>query len=189
MENGVKPVWIFDGTPPELKAATLQMRKGKRGEARAEILNNQGVKKVYYNNTNPTKLENPSQPTRIAKVHKPGYDWQINMKNKMEVSVAELEQQFAERIANITGEDKAIVTCNDYLCKGESDQETFSAETEIQHKVNDAVAKEMSKGANDDIRKAASQSVSVTKDMTDDCKYLLSLMGIPYLDSPTEAEA
>jgi len=43
------------------------------------------------------------------------------MKNKMEVSVAELEQQFAERIANITGEDKAIVTCNDYLCKGESD--------------------------------------------------------------------
>ena len=152
MENGVKPVWIFDGTPPELKAATLQMRKGKRSEARAEILNSQGVKKVYYNNSGGTKVENPSQPNRIAKVHKPGFDWQINMKNKMEVSVAELEQQFAERIANITGEDKAIVTCNDYLCKGESDAETFSAETEIQHKVNDAVAKELQKG-NEDIRK------------------------------------
>ena len=74
------------------------------------------------------------------------------------------------------------------MCKGESDTETFSAETELQHKVNDAVVKELKQG-NEDIRKSASQSVSVTKDMTDDCKYLLSLMGIPYLDSPTEAEA
>lgn len=79
MENGVKPVWIFDGTPPELKAQTLQMRKGRRSEARDTILNNQGVKKVYYNNNNNFKQENPSNPSqptpRVTKVQKAGYDW------------------------------------------------------------------------------------------------------------------
>ena len=99
-----------------------------------------------------------------------------------------MEIQFAERIAHITGEDKAIITCSDYLCKGESDVETFSAETQMQHRINDAVVVELKKG-NEDIKKQASQSVSVTQEMVHDCKYLLSLMGIPFIDSPTEAEA
>ena len=27
LENGVKPVWVFDGKPPELKQSTLSKRK------------------------------------------------------------------------------------------------------------------------------------------------------------------
>jgi flap endonuclease-1 len=68
------------------------------------------------------------------------------MKVKMEVQVAELEQQFAERIHSITGEDIPIMSTNDYLCKGESDTETVSYESEMTHKLNDKIAAEMKKG-------------------------------------------
>ena len=27
MENGVKPIWVFDGKPPELKGEELEKRK------------------------------------------------------------------------------------------------------------------------------------------------------------------
>ena len=27
MENGVKPIWVFDGKPPELKSDELEKRK------------------------------------------------------------------------------------------------------------------------------------------------------------------
>lgn len=33
MENGIKPVWIFDGTPPELKKETLKSRRQSKEKA------------------------------------------------------------------------------------------------------------------------------------------------------------
>lgn len=37
MENGIKPVYVFDGKPPELKLAELQARREKREAASAEL--------------------------------------------------------------------------------------------------------------------------------------------------------
>jgi len=37
--------------------------------------------------------------------------------------------------------------------------------------------------------KFARRTVKVTKEHNEDCKRLLKLMGIPYVDAPTEAEA
>ena len=36
MEAGVKPIWVFDGKPPELKDKELQKRKESKGAAKDE---------------------------------------------------------------------------------------------------------------------------------------------------------
>lgn len=36
MENGVKPIWVFDGKPPELKSKELDERKAKKQQAEEE---------------------------------------------------------------------------------------------------------------------------------------------------------
>jgi flap endonuclease-1 len=33
MENGIKPVWVFDGKPPKLKNGELARRKKSKKEA------------------------------------------------------------------------------------------------------------------------------------------------------------
>merc|ERR1712050_445927 len=37
MEAGIKPVYVFDGKPPELKLAELDARRAKRDEANANL--------------------------------------------------------------------------------------------------------------------------------------------------------
>jgi flap endonuclease-1 len=36
MEHGIKPIWVFDGKPPELKAAELEKRKELKEKAEEE---------------------------------------------------------------------------------------------------------------------------------------------------------
>ncbi|KAJ6111667.1 hypothetical protein N7523_007728 [Penicillium sp. IBT 18751x] len=44
-------------------------------------------------------------------------------------------------------------------------------------------------GTAEDIEKFSRRTVRVTREHNDECKQLLKLMGIPYIDAPTEAEA
>lgn len=37
MENGIKPVYVFDGKPPELKSVELDKRSDKRAEAKEQL--------------------------------------------------------------------------------------------------------------------------------------------------------
>ncbi|GAU99205.1 hypothetical protein RvY_10238 [Ramazzottius varieornatus] len=37
VDQGIKPLWVFDGTPPELKSATLEKRKERRGDAEKNL--------------------------------------------------------------------------------------------------------------------------------------------------------
>lgn len=36
LENGIKPIWVFDGKPPELKSFVLDQRKENKQQAIAE---------------------------------------------------------------------------------------------------------------------------------------------------------
>jgi flap endonuclease-1 len=36
IENGIKPVYVFDGKPPQLKSKELEKRLGRRAEAESE---------------------------------------------------------------------------------------------------------------------------------------------------------
>ncbi|MXQ90755.1 hypothetical protein E5288_WYG016051 [Bos mutus] len=87
MENGIKPVYVFDGKPPQLKSGELAKRSERRAEAEKQL------------------------------------------------------------------------------------QEAQAA------------------GAEAEVEKFTKRLVKVTKQHNDECKHLLSLMGIPYLDAPSEAEA
>ena len=37
IENGLKPVYVFDGKPPKMKSHELEKRKEKREEAEKEL--------------------------------------------------------------------------------------------------------------------------------------------------------
>ena len=37
MENGIKPVYVFDGKPPELKSEELGKRTERRAEAKEQL--------------------------------------------------------------------------------------------------------------------------------------------------------
>jgi flap endonuclease-1 len=36
MENGIKPIWVFDGKPPEMKSKELEKRKEAKEKAEEE---------------------------------------------------------------------------------------------------------------------------------------------------------
>jgi flap endonuclease-1 len=36
MENGIKPIWVFDGKPPDMKAKELDKRKELKNAAEEE---------------------------------------------------------------------------------------------------------------------------------------------------------
>jgi flap endonuclease-1 len=37
MEHGIKPIYVFDGKPPELKSGELEKRMDKRAEAEEQL--------------------------------------------------------------------------------------------------------------------------------------------------------
>jgi len=56
MEQGIKPIWVFDGKPPDLKADELEKRKELKQEAEQER------KKLSKNEKKLKKLATLSDP-------------------------------------------------------------------------------------------------------------------------------
>ncbi|KAJ1513495.1 Elongation of fatty acids protein 2 [Coelomomyces lativittatus] len=64
-------------------------------------------------------------------------------------------------------------------------EKRFQKRTEATASLEEAIEK----GATEDIDKFSRRTVKVTRVHTEECKRLLTLMGVPYLDAPSEAEA
>merc|ERR1712142_1401954 len=58
VENGIKPVYVFDGKPPELKSGELEKRKEARVKAEAEL------KKTSRSSTNASSELHPNTTKR-----------------------------------------------------------------------------------------------------------------------------
>jgi flap endonuclease-1 len=105
IENGIKPVYVFDGKAPQLKSKELEKRLERRTEAEAEM-------------------------TKAADAGKELFSMEINRN----------EKRF------YLGDEEAV-------------------------------------------DKFVRRTVKVTREHNDDCKRLLRLMGVPYVEAPTEAES
>lgn len=57
------------------------------------------------------------------------------------------------------------------------------------HEATEAVEEAKETGTAEDVEKFSRRTVRVTREHNDECKKLLKLMGIPYIEAPTEAEA
>lgn len=57
------------------------------------------------------------------------------------------------------------------------------------HEATEAVEEAKETGTAEEVEKFSRRTVRVTKEHNAECKRLLKLMGIPYIDAPTEAEA
>jgi 5'-3' exonuclease len=69
MEAGIKPVWIFEGTPPDLKNLVLQKRKSRRNDARDQILNPDAPKQPSPEED--SKKTAPKKPSKRRKFQQP----------------------------------------------------------------------------------------------------------------------
>lgn len=63
MENGIKPVYVFDGKPPELKLGELASRRQKREEAEANL------QKAQEDGDQEQILKSTKMTTRVTKEH------------------------------------------------------------------------------------------------------------------------
>merc|ERR1712151_1149440 len=61
MENGIKPVYVFDGKPPELKLGELAERRRKREEATAAL------RTAVESGDQEQILKNTKMTTRVTK--------------------------------------------------------------------------------------------------------------------------
>ena len=57
------------------------------------------------------------------------------------------------------------------------------------HEANEAHEEAKETGTAEEVEKFSRRTVRVTKEHNAECKKLLKLMGVPYIDAPTEAEA
>lgn len=55
VENGIKPVYVFDGKPPDLKSGELEKRAGKREEAQKALADAEAAGSCFNYNLNHIK--------------------------------------------------------------------------------------------------------------------------------------
>lgn len=66
---------------------------------------------------------------------------------------------------------------------------TLDDRREKRQEADEALAKAKEEGNQEDVEKFSKRTVRVSKEMTEDAKTLLRLMGVPVIEAPTEAEA
>ncbi|CAG9311111.1 unnamed protein product [Blepharisma stoltei] len=199
LEHNIKPIWVFDGKAPEEKSQELTKRKllkkknqDKLREAQGEILPTKTPREDSHIPYTPTESHIPMPkcaeiPISNEKNWKNRKENQTHQRRKFKKKVDDIETELRLKISSLLGYEIPIIESEDYLCKGESDEEEVGLMREI-----DAMVGYLSKNKYSDIeevKKIARRTVHITKEMVDDAKKLLHLMGVPVIEAPGEAEA
>jgi len=168
LDMDIRPIWVFDGKVPELKGALSVERR----ESRAKNTDGQGL--VYHPTSSDSEGEGKS-PT-VSLIYK-----QLIQKKRSIVPVRELEVEFAARHSKFLHKNVIPITdCPDYCCIAESDSEEYP-ERELFGFL------EGLKKQSDPLQ--VRQALRIAREMTEDAIMLLTLLGVPVVIAPAEADA
>jgi flap endonuclease-1 len=109
------------------------------------------------------------------------------MRKKHKDTVVEIEQNFKTRLERIVRAPMPYLNSPDFCCHGESDMEAGGDFAEI----SDIISSLERRGYEDmaSLHKQAMKSIHISKSMFDDAKKLITLLGMPVVEAPAEAEA
>mmetsp|Transcript_18684 Transcript_18684/g.33805 ORF Transcript_18684/g.33805 Transcript_18684/m.33805 type:complete len:466 (+) Transcript_18684:351-1748(+) len=197
LQAGIKPIWVFDGKPPEMKEVALSKRRENKNKAKEALSEAQeAVMPDLPHSQIPHSQVVNSVPRKRLKTEEVDEDenaWslaikrQAIMKKKYSETVVEIEQNFKTRLERIVGGPIPAISSPDYCCHGESDMEAGGDFAEISDIINSLERR----GFEDmqSVHKQAMKSIHISKSMFDDAKKLITLLGLPVINAPAEAEA
>lgn len=190
LEQNIKPIWVFDGKPPAMKSVELERRKRIKADAREQL---KGAAPVHKDLPQPVYPDPaPAEPKEPKKERAPqGMASKQSVYRKKYVGqVRDLEMEFALKHSNLIGKPfEPSLSCPDYCYIGESDEEAEGDARQLNAYFEAANKPGQTPEEIEDVRKYAQRSLRVTKEMAEDAKLLLTLMGVPVIVAPSEAEA
>ena len=171
LDADIRPIWVFDGKVPPLKAKVYADRRETKAKNSGE---GQGL--VYHPTASGSDSEGEGKSPLVSLIYK-----QFSQKKRSIVPVREMEVEFAARHSTILKKPlQPTADCPDYCCMGESDSEEY-ADREL------FVFLDGLRRSGDAL--AVRQASRIAKEMTEDAMLLLSILGVPVIVAPGEAEA
>jgi XPG N-terminal domain len=125
LDNGIKPIWVFDGKPPDLKSNEINKRKVLKNQAKDNIITE--TKADLILNPSFTDLKQRKKGKKLSKLQ-----LQVIQKKKYENELQEIEISAREKICAIIGGAIPEINTLDYLCYGESDEEDIGLTKELE---------------------------------------------------------
>jgi len=196
LEQKIRPIWVFEGRQPGLKLTEMERRRTVGAETVEEVatiapppISLRKEMPVQYPSGCGDSDNDTHEPT-LAEVRlsrsAPIVIKQCAQKRKYTDRINCLETEFSARHGDwLERLISPCQNCPDYIYMGESEEEDIGDTMDLSGYFEDLKTVDTS----DDSRRIPPKPVKVTKEMIEDAKLLLLLMGVPVLTAPCEADA
>lgn len=197
LERDIRPIWVFDGKPPGMKVEEMERRRVARVEVKEDAAALIAPPPISLRKEMPVQYpsgcndsDNDSHEPSLVEVRAsrapPIVIKQCAQKRKFAERVKELESSFSTRHSDWLDRDiPPLLTCPDYVYQAESDQEEIADMMEFSCCFEEIKTIE----TGDESRRVPPKPIKLTREMIEDAKMLLILMGVPVITAPTESEA
>lgn len=196
LEQNIKPIWVFEGKQPGLKLTEMERRRTVSVETVEETMTIApppiSLRKempVQYPSgcgDSDNDTHEPSLAEARASRSPPIVVKQCAQKRKYTDRINNLEIEFSARHSDwLERIISPCQNCPDYVYMGESDEEDIGETMDLSSYFEELKTIDIG----DDSRRAPPKPVKVTKEMIEDAKLLLLLMGVPVLTAACEADA